>query len=236
MSTKDKIKNEIDDCIKSTVPLLNYLEGKSKDKIRSFHHEYQIWYSKALRVVQFLAPDRFSEFKSYYEIDPKRKTLGFGTYVIQDYLKGVAPGGFNVGEFDVNKETLHNLYNQYTILKSVYLRIDSLLNELQTNVFIELQDLELATAKTLTKINVRSAGVIAGVILEAYLQKVVLRHKGVSINQFFRMKYFCIAFSSIKSSKPIFLVIFRLEFSFYVSFLSLKGTPIPCYLLNSTFN
>lgn len=176
MTSKEKIKKEVAECINSAKPLVEWLQEKNKDKNYSFHHEYQKWYSIAMKVIEFLAPDRYVEFKSYYEIDPKRKSLGYGTYVIQDYLKGVVPSQYSYSDFNSKEQTLKNLYNQYTILSSVYNRIDSLLSELETALLIELQDLEIETSRTLLKVNVRSAGVIAGVVLETYLHKVVDRH------------------------------------------------------------
>lgn len=179
MTSKEKLKKEINDCINDTAPLILYLQGKLKKELAekySFQHEYQKWYSKTLKVVEFLGKDRFQEFKSYYEIDPKRKTMGYGNYYIQDYLKGVGPNRWNTPDFDTKEETLKNVYNQYTILISINDRIDSILSDIKTNLLIELQDTELETAKSLLKVNIRSSGVIAGVILESYLSSVTDNH------------------------------------------------------------
>ncbi len=179
MTSKEKLKKEITDCINHTAPILLYLQGKLKKEISekySFQYEYQKWYSKALKVVEFFGKDRFQEFKSYYEIDPKRKTMGYGNYYIQDYLKGVAPNKWNNPDFNTKEETLKNVYNQYTILVSINDRIDSILSDIQTNLLIELQDTELETAKSLLKVNIRASGVIAGVILESYLLSVTNNH------------------------------------------------------------
>ena len=54
-----------------------------KEAAKQFQYDYQRWYTKALKAVSSVAPDRLHEFRSYYEVDPKRKTLGYGTYVIQ---------------------------------------------------------------------------------------------------------------------------------------------------------
>jgi len=85
-------------------------------------------------------------------------------------------------EIDIKAETLKNVYNQYTILASVYERIDTSLSDMEATMFAELQDLELETAKNLQKINLRAAGVIARVILESYLSKVVSNH-GLTISK-----------------------------------------------------
>jgi hypothetical protein len=180
MTSKEKLKKEITDCINDTAPILLYLQGKLKKELAdkySLQHEYQKWYSKALKIVEFLGKDRFQEFKSYYEIDPKRKTMGYGNYYIQDYLKGVAPNRWNNPDFDTKEETLKNVYNQYTILVSINDRIDTILSDIHTSLLVELQDIEIETSKALLKVNIRASGVIAGVVLESYLSSVVNNHE-----------------------------------------------------------
>lgn len=177
MNSKDKIKKETADCMNAVKPIVEFLQEKSKNKNYSFHLEYQKWYSIAIKIIEFLAPDRYAEFKSYYEIDPRRKSLTYGTYVIQDYIKGVVPAGYQYENFDSDQQTITNVYNQYTILHSVYERIDSILADIQTYLYTEVQDLELESARSLLRVNVRSSGVIAGVILEGYLHKIVDKHE-----------------------------------------------------------
>ncbi|ASF15674.1 hypothetical protein [Shewanella sp. FDAARGOS_354] len=78
MDTKESISKEISDLYDEGVNLIKRLQDK--DKNQNFRYEYQSWYTKSLRVVEVLAPDRYPEFKSYYEIDPKRKSLGYGVF------------------------------------------------------------------------------------------------------------------------------------------------------------
>jgi len=150
---------------------------QKKDKKLNFQYEYQRWYTRALRVVEVLASDRYAEFKSYYEIDPKRKRLGYGTYVIQDFLKGVAPSGYRYPDFNTEEETLKNIFNQLTIFLSLSERVDSVLANIDTELLSEIQDAELATAKKLMKTSIRAAGSLAGVLIENHLQKVVRNHR-----------------------------------------------------------
>lgn len=85
MTSKEKLKIEINMCIGDAEPILLFFQGKLKResvKEYSIQYEYQKWYSKALKVVEFIGKDRFQEFKSYYEIDPKRKSMGYGNYFI----------------------------------------------------------------------------------------------------------------------------------------------------------
>ena len=77
-----------------------------KNEAKQFQYDYQRWYTKALKAVASLAADRHAEFRSYYEIDPKRKSLGYGTYVIQDFIKGVAPSSFHHPDFDTRDQVL----------------------------------------------------------------------------------------------------------------------------------
>ena len=62
-----------------------------KKNIIEFGTQYQNWYTRTLPLVKALAPDRFAEFRAYYEADPKRKSIGPATYVLQDYVNGIAP-------------------------------------------------------------------------------------------------------------------------------------------------
>lgn len=122
-------------------------------------------------MVQVLAPDRYQEFKSYYEIDSKRKSLGYGTYVIQDFLKGVAPAAHIIPGFDTRSQALQNVFNQLTILNALSSRVVSVLANIDTELLSEIQDAELETAKKLSKISLRAAGALTGVIIEHHLQK-----------------------------------------------------------------
>jgi hypothetical protein len=67
---------------------------------KRFQYDYQSWYTKALAVVSTLTPDRHAELREYYEANPKRKSLSYGTFVIQDFLKGVGPNRSTHPDFD----------------------------------------------------------------------------------------------------------------------------------------
>lgn len=179
MKTVETIKKEFALTINDTRNIILFLQDKLDEKEAksySFHMSYQDWYSRALKFVEIFGKDRLADFKSYYEIDPKRKTLGYGTYVIQDYNKGVVPNRIQYSGFDSKNETLTNVYNQYSILNSIFARLDSVVLDIQTTLLSEIQETELKSAKALLKINVRASGVIAGVVLETHLGKVVNNH------------------------------------------------------------
>ncbi len=148
-----------------------------KNEAKQFQYDYQRWYTKALKAVASLAADRHAEFRSYYEIDPKRKSLGYGTYVIQDFIKGVAPSSFHHPDFDTRDQVLTCFFNQLTILNSIGERVDSVLGNIEGELYAELQDNEVAVARQLAKVSLRAAGALVGVVIEGHLQKVAQAHK-----------------------------------------------------------
>jgi hypothetical protein len=153
---------------------------KKEEQRAQFQYDYQTWYSKALKVVTSLAPDRLAEFRGYYEIDPRRKVLSYGTYVIQDYFKNIAPRGHQYADFDARVEVVTCFFNQITILQAIYHRVDSVLDDIEAVLYAELQDNEVMVARGLTKVNFRAAGALVGVIIEGHLQKVASAH-GVKV-------------------------------------------------------
>ena len=174
MDTKESIAKEVKELYQEGLELAQAFQ--KEDEKQNFPYVYQTWYTKSLRVVEVLAPDRYQEFKSYYEIDSKRKSLGYGTYVIQDFLKGVAPAAHRIPDFDTRSQALQNVFNQLTILNALSSRVDSVLANIDTELLSEIQDAELETAKKLSKISLRAAGALTGVIIEHHLQKLADNH------------------------------------------------------------
>ena len=174
MSVKEKVQDELSELLKQgNAVLKKFQDTKKSPDVRI---DYQAWYSKALKVMQLLAPDRYEEFRRYYEADPKRKGLGYGTYVIHDFIKGVAPGAYHLQDFDTRGQAALGVYNQLIILASVIGRSKTILADIQAALLAELQDEGVDTAEALLKVNVRAAGALAGVILESHLQKVTEAH------------------------------------------------------------
>jgi hypothetical protein len=174
---------ESDKRLKETLTALHQEGGllfmqlqNAKSDDGSFRYKYQSWYSKVSVIVEFLAPDRMKEFKSYYEIDPKRKSLGYGTYVIQDYFKGVGPDKYSYPNFDSLGQVLNCCVNQHSIVQSVIDRLDTSLHDIRGTIYGEILDDELQAASTLRKINLRAAGALCGVIIERHLQNLATKH------------------------------------------------------------
>lgn len=173
MSKRDLIRKEIAALYDEGVQLAAAFQ-KKKDK--QFHYDYQRWYTKALKAVQTLAPDRHAEFRGYYEIDPKRKSLGYDTYVIQDFMKNIVPTGFHFEDFDSRYQTLTCFLNQLTIFHSIVERIDSVVANIEGELYADLQDGEIVVARQLAKVSLRAAGALMGVLIEGHLQKVIKNH------------------------------------------------------------
>jgi hypothetical protein len=133
----------------------------AEDELR-FHFGYQARYTKALRAVKALALDRYHEFRKCYEPDPKRRGVGYVTYVIQDYIKGIALNSILYTGFDSRKRTVQCLANQIAILGSLGSFIDSVLSNTEASLQADLQDVELETAKSLIKESPHAARALAG--------------------------------------------------------------------------
>jgi hypothetical protein len=177
MNKREQIRKELMTLYEEGTKLAVAFQKKEE---KQFQYDYQRWYTKALKAVVSLAPDRLNEFRGYYEIDPKRKSLGYGTYVIQDYIKGVAPSGYHYQDFDTRQQTLQCFFNQLTIFVSLTERIESVLSNIEGELYAELQDNEIVVARQLAKISLRAAGALLGVVIEGHLQKIAAAH-GVKI-------------------------------------------------------
>lgn len=177
MSTEEALKKELKDLTEKQGDLLEL--AKDNTTILKLGTLYQSWYSRAIKVVEFLAPDRLKEFKGYYEVDPKRKITDVTNYNIQDYIMGVGArtNSYNKPLWDSNNLVAIRIVNQIQLLSSLSSRIDSIISDAEGHLYAEIQDAELNAAVQLKKINLRAAGALAGVVLERHLQRVAYNHK-----------------------------------------------------------
>jgi len=177
MSTIEETKKHLGDLLNEQEQLLKLAGGKNEE-ILAFGAAYQHWYTKAVKLVELLGPDRLDEFVSYYRADPKRKAMTVETWAIQDFVRGIGPAADAFGKvpFDSNNLVMIRLFNQFQILSSLSTRIDSIFADVTGHLLAELQDSELRTASTLAKISPRAAGTLAGVVLESHLQRVADNH------------------------------------------------------------
>ncbi|MYN30231.1 hypothetical protein [Duganella levis] len=179
MTKREEIQKEVEALYQEGTKLAVAFQKKEE---KQFQYDYQRWYTKALKVVSVLAPDRHAEFRAYYEIDAKRKSLGYETYVIQDYIKNVVPNKINYPKFDTRSQTLQCFFNQITILNAVSEFIESNLSNIEGQIYSEIQDGGILIARQLLKVSIRAAGALVGVVIEGHLQKVADAH-GIKIGK-----------------------------------------------------
>ena len=177
-STVQKIEKEIKALLDEQSKLFE-LQAK-KDGIIEFGTRYQSWYTRAVKIVESLAPDRLDEFQALYSGDPKRKEINELTYALKDFVAGIGPVPDRwSGEKPYNEKNIASirLLNQIQILSALRTRLSSVLADVTGSLFAELQDHELRAASTLLKASVSAAGALAGVVLEGHLQRVAVNHK-----------------------------------------------------------
>ena len=171
MNTSEEIKKELNSLKKEWVD--PYDLAQDGGDYMEFGILYQRWYSRACKVVEYLAPERLEEFTSYYRVDPKRKHVDITTYVIQDYIQRIVP---SESQWDPYYVVRIRITTQVQILDSLSSRIDSVLQDITGHLFADLQDSELTAAVQLKKVNLRAAGAVAGVVLERHLQRATQNH------------------------------------------------------------
>src|SRR6476620_3831897 len=102
MNSRENAIREIESLVVEGQKLVISIKGEDSED--SFRVSYQKWYTRALKAVEFLAQDRYHEFKRYYEPNPRRKDIGYGEYVIQDFIKSVIPNPTMYPGFDAELE------------------------------------------------------------------------------------------------------------------------------------
>jgi hypothetical protein len=153
--------------------------GEDEISAFAFASAYQGWYSRALRVVEQLLPERYDEFRELY-LPTKRKALTASTYSIADYAGGITltRGMAGVPIHDPLTTALGKFHQQIAILGSAEPLLRSLLRDLKGVLEADLVDDELAAARELLAAkHLRSAGIIAGVVLERHLKRVLANHR-----------------------------------------------------------
>jgi hypothetical protein len=143
----------------------------------TFAVRYQQWYSEALSAVEQLLPDRYDEFRDLYQ-PRQRKAIEADTYGIADYIGGLSISYLGAEVFSPHSVAMQRFQTQRAILVSAQGRLESLLINIQGVLEASLFDSELAAAaELLAGKHIRSAGIVAGVVLERHLQTVVATHK-----------------------------------------------------------
>ena len=149
----------------------------------SFTTGYQPWYSEAKALIRQLLPDRLNDFVRHYEIPKSRKSLDFGSYVIEDYLHGTIvtkedPISQRPEVLVSNDSAIPRIRQQVSIVESVKARFRSSLFDIRQLTQADLFDSEIDVSKELSKNGFhRAAGAVAGVVLERHLKEVCSSHK-----------------------------------------------------------
>lgn len=154
---RERIGKELEVLVEQGSELIKELGEKGDAR---FRFEYQSWYTRALPVVKQLLPERLDEFTRLYE---DKKT----GYDITSYLTDSLP-------FKTQADAAHMRFvQQYRILESAQTRLDDILANIHGLVQAEILDNELDAATELWKTgHIRSAGTLAGVVLERHLAKI----------------------------------------------------------------
>lgn len=162
--------------------LLQYFKDKNKvdDAIKNipeFKTAYEAWYSESLAILRQLLPDRVENFIALYEKPKSRKSISYENYVIQDYMQGLTARDA-LGNTKVDPTAAVPQYRQQlAIVKAAKKRFESSLFEIRQLVQADLFDSEIDIARELLKNGfTRSAGSIAGVVLEKHLSQVCADH------------------------------------------------------------
>lgn len=156
-SVKERINKELKALLEQGSQLLEEL-GKKAEK--NFRLSYQTWYTRALAVVRQLIPERLGEFTSLY--DEKGNPYAIGKYLRRMRIS-----------IDERNAAYMRFLQQYQILESAQTRLDDILANIHGLVQAEILDNELDAATELWRAgHIRSAGTLAGVVLERHLAKV----------------------------------------------------------------
>ena len=183
MTKREAIHEALDALVSEASDLIRSLQQKEIiDDFLNFTYAYQNWYTAAIKAVKSLASDRYVEFCGYYENDK--------THSIQTYLRKT-PNRSQDSSYDhfiqkqdrIDQDRFINLFvNQLAILKAIRTRVDSVLADIESELFTELEDNEVGVARQLIKISPRAAGALAGVVIEGHLRNVLNAH-GIEISQ-----------------------------------------------------
>ena len=185
MIVKQNVKEQLQRLIEETTAIYKKFRKSKKEGKNEFTALYQSWYSGALPLIKKFAPYRFKEFLEYYFINfEKEQRERFNdekTYTIQDYLIGIEPvryTGYVGGEgWEPHAVVEAKLLNQFEILKSIESRIDTVLQNLEYEIYAEFQTIEIDTAKKIATNSPTAAGVLAAAILQNHLFRVLQIHE-----------------------------------------------------------
>lgn len=171
---RQKIEDEIDRLIEEGN---QFVLDPAKIMAKGFDNEsYQRWYTEVKPIIQQLVPDRYNEFIECYKSKRAyRSDQDISNYSISDFLNNHIEIQFPISGV---KTLILRLKTQLGILKGARSRLDSHLDRIEGILQADIFDNELEAAEHLLKNGfIRSAGVIAGIVLEGHLRTVCKSHK-----------------------------------------------------------
>lgn len=180
-TTVENIAAEIKDLVQQGLEMSHELyelsKGESSKGMR-FRKDYETWYTVSRRVVNQLIPEREEDFVNLYRFKGNRKAMSFDNYRITDFLQGTSEHDyFGIEISSTSTMACSQFRVQVQILQSALSRSTSSIMDIKEVLAADLFDNELEKARALHKNKLlREAGVIAGVVLEAHLQKVATTH------------------------------------------------------------
>jgi hypothetical protein len=175
MFTEEVVRRQLDILDEEGAKLMAALCKQETDAdAEPFEFGYQRWYSRALPLMQQLAPDRYAEFQAFYQPDPSASWIQPGGYGIQDYFLG---RDFEHEEGYGRGETARCFTSQLAILSSVADRLEWQQLDTEDQAGRSLQLGVLETARDLIKVSERAAGALAGTVLAAHLKQLAAKHE-----------------------------------------------------------
>jgi len=176
---KEKIRAEATRLLDAGIEMMRLHSAKDK-KIRKALNalDYQDWYTDALPLVRLLLADRIKEFQDVYKLEKHPAAMTVHNYRLADYLAG------NTWTEDDNHAMALLLFqNQLAIFRSIANRLDSVIEDVTSELRREVFDSDIEAAKKLLKGNhLRAAGAVCGVVLEKHLA-VVCKARGVLLQK-----------------------------------------------------
>ena len=185
MTKREAIHEALDALVSGGSDLIRSLQQEERiNDFLDFTYAYQNWYTAAIKAVKSLASDRYVEFCGYYEND---KTHSIQTCLRKTPDRSQARSHdhdqFTKKQDRIDQDRFINLFiNQLAILKAIRTRVDSVLADIESELFTELEDNEVGVARQLIKISPRAAGALSGVVIEGHLRNVLNVH-GIKISK-----------------------------------------------------
>jgi hypothetical protein len=175
MSKEAEILKELDELVREGTRILGQVQGAKKIDHFKLGLVYESWYTKALAAISQLIPQRQAEFVEAYRRE-KRRQVDAETYTIGDFLIGLSLDKAGQPVFDTKMNFAAKMLRQITIVQAALQTLPSVLRNVRGALLAELLDSDITTGRELLRSNhFRSAGAVAGVVLEKHFRAVAIQ-------------------------------------------------------------